>query len=46
MSNLTDSIIYWLIVCAMLVFIGWLLLTPAPNHDPLIQFQHTTELRA
>jgi hypothetical protein len=36
----TDSAIYWAIMVALLVFIGWLLLAPAPGHDPLIQFMH------
>ena len=37
---MTDSLLYWGIVLALLVFIGWLLLAPAPGHDPLIQFMH------
>jgi uncharacterized membrane protein YhdT len=37
---MTDSIIYWAIMLALLLFIGWLLLAPAPGHDPLVSFQH------
>jgi uncharacterized membrane protein len=44
MRNVTDTLIYWAIMCALLVFIGWLLFTPAPGHDPLIQFQHAAVL--
>jgi hypothetical protein len=36
----TDSAIYWAIMVALLVYIGWLLLAPAPGHDPLVQFMH------
>jgi len=35
-----DSILYWGIIIGLLLCIGWLLLTPAPGHDPLIQFMH------
>jgi hypothetical protein len=37
---MTDSIVYWVIMIMLLAFIGWLLLAPAPGHDPLIQFFH------
>ena len=37
---MTDSAIYWAIMVALLVYIGWLLLAPAPGHDPLVQFMH------
>jgi hypothetical protein len=39
-SDFTDGLIYWAIIVALVVFIGWLLLAPAPNHDPLVQFVH------
>ena len=37
---MVDSILYWGIIVALLLCIAWLLLAPAPGHDPLIQFMH------
>jgi hypothetical protein len=44
-SDFTDGLIYWAIIVALVVFISWLLLAPAPNHDPLMQFAHTVLVR-
>jgi hypothetical protein len=38
---MTDSVIYWVIMALLLGFIGWLLLVPAPGHDPLIALRHS-----
>lgn len=37
---MTDTIVYWIVMGLLLLFIAWLLVVPAPNHDPLISFQH------
>jgi hypothetical protein len=38
---MTDSVIYWVIMALLLGCIGWLLLVPAPGHDPLISLHHS-----
>ena len=42
---MVDSILYWALMLLLLACIGWLLLVPAPGHDPLIQFMHGGLLR-
>ena len=37
---MTDTIVYWVVMGLLLLFIAWLLVVPAPGHDPLIQFMH------
>ena len=37
---MTDTVIYWVVMGLLLLFIAWLLVAPAPGHDPLIQFIH------
>ena len=40
-----DDAIYFLITVVVAVFIAWLLLVPAPGHDPLVVFHHTALVR-
>lgn len=35
-----DTAIFYLITAVVIVFIAWLLLVPAPGHDPLVTFAH------
>lgn len=38
---MTDTIVYWVIMAALVVFIAWLLVVPAPGHAPIVQLTHT-----
>jgi hypothetical protein len=40
MSDFTDRLLYWGIMAGLLLFIVWLLFSPGPAHDPLVQFTH------
>ena len=35
-----DRVIYWVLMGLLLLAIAWLLVAPAPGHDPLVQFMH------
>lgn len=35
-----DDAIYALITAIVIAFMAWLLLMPAPGHEPLIRFEH------
>lgn len=37
---MTDTIVYWVVMGLLLLFIAWLLVIPAPGHDPLVSFMH------
>jgi hypothetical protein len=41
---MTDTIVYWVCVISLIAFIVWLPITPAPGHDPQLQF--TNAMRA
>jgi len=37
---MTDTIIYWVVTGLLLLVIAWLLVIPAPGHEPVIQWMH------
>jgi hypothetical protein len=41
--SMSDAI-YYAIMLLVVGFIAWLLLVPAPGHDPLVVFQHASRI--